>query len=410
MSRRLNIERRRKRIRHYRAQRRRRSPAWRALLYWWAPAVVCLLTWLALVQTMALFWGRPGFLLILTWTPPLSRPAGLALVTATPADATSNTLLAEALSEILGTLTDREADVLRMRFGMYDGRTLKLSTLDLWGLRAKAVTERVSLPELGRVLCHINRKRGYRTVKSDYEDKKQGEYVKHVVERYREIHGLGLTVGQYIYGRLQADPAFRYKDRIYPRDAYVEEYDAVMECQRRFYPEVLTDEVIGHIRNYIIFHQRPLKSCKHLVGRCELERRDAEINGRTVNCGPRVAPRSSPLFQVCRIWECINNLRITGKRNDVLQITMEQKRAIFDFMNTHGKMTATNLKALLGIKSRDWQFGRAVGSGLQGNTTRVAISDALGDIAGGQELLRFDLRTADGTVVDTETGEIDGLM
>ncbi len=40
-----------------------------------------------------------------------------------PADATSNALLAEALKEILDTLTDREADVLRMRFGMYDGRT-----------------------------------------------------------------------------------------------------------------------------------------------------------------------------------------------------------------------------------------------------------------------------------------------
>lgn len=40
-----------------------------------------------------------------------------------PADATSNTLLAEALNEILDTLTEREADVLRMRFGMYDGRT-----------------------------------------------------------------------------------------------------------------------------------------------------------------------------------------------------------------------------------------------------------------------------------------------
>ena len=40
-----------------------------------------------------------------------------------PADATSNALLAEALGEILGTLTDREADVLKMRFGMYDGRT-----------------------------------------------------------------------------------------------------------------------------------------------------------------------------------------------------------------------------------------------------------------------------------------------
>ena len=40
-----------------------------------------------------------------------------------PADATSNTMLAEALAEILDTLTERESDVLKMRFGMYDGRT-----------------------------------------------------------------------------------------------------------------------------------------------------------------------------------------------------------------------------------------------------------------------------------------------
>ncbi len=40
-----------------------------------------------------------------------------------PADATSNALLAEALGEILDTLTEREADVLRLRFGMHDGKT-----------------------------------------------------------------------------------------------------------------------------------------------------------------------------------------------------------------------------------------------------------------------------------------------
>ncbi|MCD7859456.1 MAG: RNA polymerase sigma factor RpoD [Firmicutes bacterium] len=40
-----------------------------------------------------------------------------------PADATSNAMLAQALKEILDTLTEREADVLKMRFGMYDGRT-----------------------------------------------------------------------------------------------------------------------------------------------------------------------------------------------------------------------------------------------------------------------------------------------
>ena len=54
---------------------------------------------------------------------PPSAPSWRTSSTPGPADATSNALLAEALKEILDTLTEREADVLRMRFGMYDGRT-----------------------------------------------------------------------------------------------------------------------------------------------------------------------------------------------------------------------------------------------------------------------------------------------
>ena len=57
-----------------------------------------------------------------------------------PADATSNALLAEALKEILDTLTEREADVLRMRFGMYDGRT---HTLEEVGQRFNVTRERI---------------------------------------------------------------------------------------------------------------------------------------------------------------------------------------------------------------------------------------------------------------------------
>ena len=57
-----------------------------------------------------------------------------------PADATSNALLAEALKEILDTLTEREADVLRMRFGMYDGRT---HTLDEVGQIFGVTRERI---------------------------------------------------------------------------------------------------------------------------------------------------------------------------------------------------------------------------------------------------------------------------
>ena len=59
-----------------------------------------------------------------------------------PADATSNTLLAEALNEILDTLTDREADVLRMRFGMYDGRTHTLEEVgQLFGVTRERIRQ-----------------------------------------------------------------------------------------------------------------------------------------------------------------------------------------------------------------------------------------------------------------------------
>ncbi len=294
------------------------------------------------------------------------------------------------------------------RRGIYDGTPLNLSKLELWGLRAKAVNEQISLAELGRVLCHINQKRGYRTAKSDLGDKKLGAHVQQIVDRYREIREQGITVGQFMYNALCADDAFRCKERTYPRIAYIEEYDAIMASQRRFYPDVLTDECVAHIRDYIIFHQRPLKSCKHLVGRCELERCDVvdKSSGRVRNQGPKVAPRSSPLFQACKIWESINNLNIHNKTNDTLHITLEQKQAIYAYMRVNAKLNSKKLAEILGIKSKEWYFGKAVGNGLQGDTTYCAISNAFGKYPKAEEWLRFNLTTVDGTKVNTETGEV----
>ena len=285
------------------------------------------------------------------------------------------------------------------KLGMSGCKTL--STLELWGVRARAAEEQVSLPELGRVLLHINQKRGYRTVKSDFGDKAQGEYVAAVVGRYRELKEVKMTIGQYLYNHLREDASFRCKERVYPRDAYVEEYDTIMSCQQQYYPEVLTDEVVEYIRNYIIFHQRPLKSCKHLVARCELESRMVERDGRERNCGPMVAPRSSPLFQVCKLWECVNNITIRNKRNEVLPIDPEQRGEIFRFMNVNEKLKVADLKRLLGVSSREWQFGKSVGTGLQGNTTYCAIAKALGGKY--KELLRFDL-------TEVETVDADGVV
>lgn len=105
-----------------------------------------------------------------------------------------------------------------------------------------------------------------------------------------------------------------------------------MNCQRKFYPDVLTDETIRCIRDEIIYYQRPLKSCKYLVSRCEFEKRFyLNAAGKKTEAGPKVAPRTSPLFQVCRLWESINNIVVKDRRNEIVSISAEQRAALFDF-------------------------------------------------------------------------------
>ena len=181
---------------------------------------------------------------------------------------------------------------------LYDESLVSLKSIDLWEMRARAVHEQVSLPELGRILFHLNQKRGYRSVKGDCADKKQSNYLQEIADRYAKINNLGITIGEFFYKELLLNSSFRCKDCVFPRDAYVEEFDRIISTQKRFYPQVITDDVVDEIRNRVIYYQRPLKSCKHLVTSCELETRILVVNGKNINIAPKVAPRSAPLFQV----------------------------------------------------------------------------------------------------------------
>lgn len=305
----------------------------------------------------------------------------------------------------------RSALIEKLRaLGMLPDASLRgLPKLQLWGLRSRAVTEQIALPELGRVLLHLNQKRGYKSTKSDFSgDKKTTDYVKTILNRYDQLTAEGLTIGQHLFKSLSADPFYRCKEQVYPRKAYVEEFDRVMACQRQFYPQVLTDENIRSIRDEIIYYQRPLKSCKHLVSLCEFEKR-AYVNaaGEKVFSGPRVAPRTSPLFQLCRLWESINHIEIRDRRNEVLVISLEQKHRILEFMNTHEKLKIGDLMKLLGLpKSGGFRFGDQFKAGIPGNKTRIDIARALGDYPDQERLLQFNVRETTSTLVDEETGEI----
>ena len=82
-----------------------------------------------------------------------------------PAEAAAATLLKEQLGEVLDTLTDREQKVLRLRFGMNDGRA---RTLEEVGKEFDVTRERIRQIEAKalRNLRHPSRSRKLR----DYLD------------------------------------------------------------------------------------------------------------------------------------------------------------------------------------------------------------------------------------------------
>lgn len=321
-----------------------------------------------------------------------------------------------------------------------DAALIQLPLLELWELRERASTAggRLTLPELGRVLCHINQKRGYRHVKSDAaaivgdegEMKKDSNsaYLAGIRANDEKLQDEHKTVGQYFAEQLRQNQSesptggisYRIKDQIFSRQRYIDEYDQIMAAQRVHYPDILTDAFIRMLRDEVIFMQRPLKSCKHLVSLCEFEKQEKvmrvqqddgkggrQLVGRKVKFGPKVTPKSSPLFQLCRIYEAVNNIRLTRPDGSPRDITLEERAKIVAHLQSSASLSFAALKKLLKEKAliADQLTSK---SGLKGNSTRVALAAALQTYSQYHHLLDMELETRMMTVqlTDEETGEV----
>ena len=288
-----------------------------------------------------------------------------------------------------------------------------LPALELYGLREKAIQENhvVGLEELGRVFLHLNQKRGYKSSKKELaSDDKATEYEQEINGRYDEIQRKGITVGQYFYQELKKDERFRIKEKVFPRHAYIEEFDLIWKAQQKNHPEKLTDELYKRLRDEVIYYQRPLKSQKGLVSVCEFEGKFYTTKeGKEVFAGPKVAPKSSPLFQVCKIWETINNITIKNKRGEEFEVSIEKKHEIFEYLDSNDKLTQTELFKILGIGKNDGYYANALikKKGLQGNITKSGIIQALDGHEVLESLLKFRMTVEEAEpVVDSETGEV----
>lgn len=341
------------------------------------------------------------------------------------------------------------------KLGMFDtgDKMVELPPLDLWHLRANAASmrEKLSLNEIGRVLIHLNHKRGYNHIKAGNEnDSKGSDYVGNINERYENLKRSGLTIGQKMYqllldsaitndngnsvvtGRIKEGDPYS-ESHLLPRRAHIEEFDVIMEAQSKHYPDIITPKVINELR-HIIFFQRPLKSCKHLVSDCEFIRYKVEDkNGNRIEVGPKVAPVTSPISQLSRIWETVNNLYLINRSRRVnskgsrfadqpslfadqskdfrrlqreYHLNLEEKQRVVEWLNKNEKLTTPKLLELLGLKKADGfvpNFNLGSG-GIKGNKTYLALHNVLKDFPEYEGLLSFNLEYSN--FVEKETGAI----
>lgn len=306
-------------------------------------------------------------------------------------------------------------ELLKANNMMPDENLIKLSSLELYGLRDKALTEKITLQELGRILYHLNQKRGYKSSRSDANlDKKDTEYVAEVKSRHQHIKDLKLTIGQYFLSELQTNKYYKIKQQVFPREAYIEEFDAICKAQQQYHNGVLTNELIDVIKNDIIYFQRKLKSQKGLVSICEFEGKLVkDENGKEFLAGPRVAPRTSPLFQLCKIWETINNITLKIKNPQGSKykwadynLSHEEKQQIASHLNTNAKLTYADLLKILKLKKENVYANKQIQKDLQGNSTYSSIAAIIKD----EKLLQFNvaINTTEekAILVDKKTGEI----
>ena len=186
--------------------------------------------------------------------------------------------------------------------------------------RADALKKRLPVEEVAAALCDVNR-----------DVNASSSYLGTISDRSKKLFFNKQTVGQYLMLELDKDSHFSVKNEVFYRQDYLNEFEAIWEKQAEYHPE-LTPDRKKILRDVVIFYQRPLKSQKDLVACCELERRRIEVmkdgKVRSVEIGPKVCPKSSPLFQDFKIWHVLNNLKVRDKANGSFEAVVSETKGL----------------------------------------------------------------------------------
>ena len=233
-------------------------------------------------------------------------------------------------------------------------------------LRDKALTEEISLLELGRIFYHMIQRRGFlsnsRSAGADVKesstlfkgDAKIGKIG--ISETLKSIDN-NKTLGSYLSSIYPRDnepysgELERIRNRYTTRQMYIDEFETVWELQKQFHIEL--NETLksilggrkkdGYKEDGVLFHQRPLRSQKHLVGYCSFEPKKTKC------------PISAIPFELFRIYQWLNTLSydVNGVKQ---KITDAEREKIVALLMAKEKPKFKEIRKAIGKVDGYFQF------------------------------------------------------
>ncbi|QTN31930.1 type II CRISPR RNA-guided endonuclease Cas9 [Akkermansiaceae bacterium] len=202
--------------------------------------------------------------------------------------------------------------------------------LDVYELRHRAILEKISLQELGRIIYHLNQRRGFlslRKTEANTDDKETKGMLGEISDLQKTISTSGAkTLGNHLYETYKKEGiSTRLRNRHFSRRMLHDEFGLIWETQAQWHPEltpIIRHGTEGIPKNGIkvvkptpaapgqnlleqfgiegmTFFQRKVYWKEGSIGKCELEAGDTR------------APVADRRFQEFRMLQEVNNLKIT---------------------------------------------------------------------------------------------------
>ncbi|MDD5241962.1 MAG: type II CRISPR RNA-guided endonuclease Cas9 [Sulfuricella sp.] len=260
-------------------------------------------------------------------------------------------------------------------------------------LRKRGLDEKLDPYQFGRALYHLAQRRGFQSNRkaASEEDGKVKSAISSLRTAIRSADCR--TLGEYLAS--QDTQRCRYTDRA----MYAEEFEALWQAQQAHYPNTLHPALKVAIHNTIFF-QRPLKSQKHLVGKCTFE--------PTRKRGAK----ATLLAQRVRILQDINHLTVKNpETREYRPLNQNEREKLGALLEKQKTLSWGKARSTLGLHEGElFNLEEGKKKGLLGNSTAYALRDALGNKWDALPLQLCDDLIIDLLTIDNEQGFLNRMQ